>query len=116
MWTELVVFILRRYEATVFASTLSSDSLATVNRLVLSTPSPKELRVVDHLKHLAAFSKAQQLDSNLALDELRHRSVFVTRLAEKGIDIEHALTNGSSPFPEEGQLGFVSNSSLPVMG
>ncbi|KAG6315706.1 hypothetical protein E4U44_001146 [Claviceps purpurea] len=33
------------------------------------------------------------------------RSVFVTRLAEKGIDIEHALTNGSSPFPEEGQLG-----------
>ncbi|KAG6103521.1 hypothetical protein E4U31_002756 [Claviceps sp. LM219 group G6] len=54
-------------------------------------------------KHLAAFSKAQQLDSALALDELSHvDAVPVSRIAEKGIDIEHALANGSSPYHEEG--------------
>ncbi|KAG6107759.1 hypothetical protein E4U14_004030 [Claviceps sp. LM454 group G7] len=54
-------------------------------------------------KHLAAFSKAQQLDSDLALNELSHvDAVPVSRIAEKGVDIEHALANGSSPYHEEG--------------
>ncbi|KAG6024006.1 hypothetical protein E4U40_003616 [Claviceps sp. LM458 group G5] len=80
-------------------------------------PLERNSSIVDHLKYLATFPKAQQLDSDLALDELSHvDAVLVTRIAEKGIDIEHALTNGSSPLPEEGQLGFVSNSTLPVMG
>ncbi|KAG5969659.1 hypothetical protein E4U58_001270 [Claviceps cyperi] len=84
-------------------------------------PSPGRLErnssSVDNLKHLAGFSKAQQLDSDLALDELSHvDAASITRIAEKGIDIDYVLTNGNSPFSEEGQLGFVSNSSLPVMG
>ncbi|KAG6032816.1 hypothetical protein E4U19_007153 [Claviceps sp. Clav32 group G5] len=148
------------HEVTVFTRRPSSDFLATVNRLVLTTPSQEELHctyttvtlggdsknlynaesffhkrhdveaivpyceplernssIVDQLKYLATFPKAQQLDSDLALDELSHvDAVLVTRIAEKGIDIEHTLTYGSSPLPEDGQLGFVSNSTLPVMG
>ena len=56
---------------------------------------------VDLLKHLAAFEKAHKLDPNLPLDELSDvDAALATGNAEKGIEIEHALMEDNSPYPE----------------
>lgn len=56
---------------------------------------------VDHLKHLAAFEKAHKLDPNLPMDELNDvDAALATGNAEKGIEIEHALMEDNSPYPE----------------
>ncbi|GAO14569.1 hypothetical protein UVI_02032790 [Ustilaginoidea virens] len=56
---------------------------------------------VDHLKHLAAFEKAHKLDPNLSMDELNDvDAALATGNAEKGIEIEHALMEDNSPYPE----------------
>lgn len=58
---------------------------------------------VDHLKHLAAFEKAHKLDPNLPIDELNDvDAALATGNAEKGIEIEHALMEDNSPYPEVG--------------
>lgn len=56
---------------------------------------------VDHLKHLAAFEKAHKLDPNLPMDELNDvDAALATGNAEKGLEIEHALMEDNSPYPE----------------
>ena len=56
---------------------------------------------VDHLKHLAEFEKAHKLDPNLPIDELNDvDAALATGNAEKGIEIEHALMEDNSPYPE----------------
>lgn len=56
----------------------------------------------DHyLHHLQQFEKAHKLDPNLPIDELNHvDAAIATGNAEKGIEIEHALMEDNSPYPE----------------
>ncbi|ODA78576.1 hypothetical protein RJ55_05958 [Drechmeria coniospora] len=56
---------------------------------------------VDHLQHLQQFEKAHKLDPNLPLDDLNDMDAAIaTGNAEKGIEIEHALMEDNSPYPE----------------
>ncbi|KJZ75800.1 hypothetical protein HIM_04957 [Hirsutella minnesotensis 3608] len=56
---------------------------------------------VDYLKHLQQFEKAHKLDPNLPIDELNDvDAAIATGNAEKGIEIEHALMEDNSPYPE----------------
>lgn len=56
---------------------------------------------VDHLQHLQQFEKAHKLDPNLPIDELNDvDAAIATGNAEKGIEIEHALMEDNSPYPE----------------
>lgn len=76
---------------------------------------------VDHLKHLAVFEKAHKLDPNFPMDELNDvDAALATGNAEKGLEIEHALMEDNSPYPEVGHSPppstpnfLVSNISLP---
>lgn len=65
---------------------------------------------VDHLKHLAAFEKAHKLDPNLPLNDLNDvDAALATGNAEKGIEIEHALMEDNSPYPEVRPSAFFSS-------
>ena len=56
---------------------------------------------VDHLKSLRDFEKAHKLDPNFPVDELTDvDAAIATGNAEKGIEIEHALMEDNSPYPE----------------
>lgn len=56
---------------------------------------------IDKLQHLAEFEKAHKLDPNMPLDELNDvDAAIATGNAEKGIEIEHALMEDNSPYPE----------------
>lgn len=58
---------------------------------------------IDHLKHLRQFEKLHKLDPNLPIDELSDiDAAIATGNAEKGIEIEHALMEDNSPYPEVG--------------
>ncbi len=66
-------------------------------------PGPLESNAsgVDHLQHLQQFEKAHKLDPNLPIDELNDvDAAIATGNAEKGIEIEHALMEDNSPYPE----------------
>ncbi|KHN98781.1 small oligopeptide transporter, OPT family [Metarhizium album ARSEF 1941] len=70
---------------------------------IMPVPEPVEGNSsgVDHLKHLAAFEKAHKLDPNLPIDELNDvDAALATGNAEKGLEIEHALMEDNSPYPE----------------
>ncbi|KAF4583015.1 small oligopeptide transporter, OPT family [Ophiocordyceps camponoti-floridani] len=69
------------------------------------TPIPAALESnasgVDHLKHLHEFEKAHKLDPNLPIDDLNDVDAAIAMgNAEKGIEIEHALMEDNSPYPE----------------
>lgn len=54
-----------------------------------------------NLQHLAEFEKIHKFDPNLPLDELNDvDAAIATGNAEKGIEIEHALMEDNSPYPE----------------
>ena len=56
---------------------------------------------VDHFKHLREFEKLHKFDPNLPIDELNDvDAAIATGNAEKGIEIEHALMEDNSPYPE----------------
>jgi hypothetical protein len=56
---------------------------------------------VEHLKHLREFEKAHKFDPNFPIDELTDiDAAIATGHAEKGIEIEHALMEDNSPYPE----------------
>lgn len=56
---------------------------------------------VDTLEHLKQFEKAHKLDPNLPIDDLTDvDAAIATGNAEKGIEIEHALMEDNSPYPE----------------
>ncbi|KAF4504162.1 hypothetical protein G6O67_008349 [Ophiocordyceps sinensis] len=56
---------------------------------------------VDHLHHLQQFEKAHKLDPNLPIDELNDvDAAIATGSTEKGFEIEHALMEDNSPYPE----------------
>lgn len=58
---------------------------------------------IEHLKHLKQFEKAHKLDPNLPIDELNEvDAAIATGNAEKGFEIEHALMEDNSPYPEVG--------------
>jgi len=67
----------------------------------LPAPTEAEASGVDKLQHLAEFEKAHKLDPNMPLDELNDvDAAIATGNAEKGIEIEHALMEDNSPYPE----------------
>lgn len=67
----------------------------------LPAPTEAEASGVDKLQHLAEFEKAHKLDPNMPLDELNDvDTAIATGNAEKGIEIEHALMEDNSPYPE----------------
>jgi OPT family small oligopeptide transporter len=56
---------------------------------------------IDHFKSLKQFEKLHKLDPNLPIDELNDvDAAIATGNAEKGIEIEHALMEDNSPYPE----------------
>jgi len=56
---------------------------------------------VEALNMLAQFEKAHKLDPNLPIDELNEvDTALATGNAEKGLEIEHALMEDNSPYPE----------------
>jgi hypothetical protein len=58
---------------------------------------------IEHLKHLREFEKAHKFDPNFPIDELTDiDAAIATGHAEKGIEIEHALMEDNSPYPEVG--------------
>jgi hypothetical protein len=60
-----------------------------------------EVTGLEHLRSLEAFEKAHKLDPNLPLDELNDiDAALATGNAEKGIEIEQALMEDNSPYPE----------------
>ena len=74
------------------------------------TPVPGPLQAdatgADHLHHLEQFEKAHKLDPNLPIDEFDDiDAAIATGNAEKGIEIEHALMEDNSPYPEVCLLG-----------
>lgn len=66
-------------------------------------PGPLEAEAsgIDKLQHLAQFEKMHKLDPNMPLDELSDvDAAIATGNAEKGLEIEHALMEDNSPYPE----------------
>ena len=66
-------------------------------------PGPLEASAtgIDHLQHLQQFEKSHKLDPNLPIDDLNDvDAAIATGNAEKGIEIEHALMEDNSPYPE----------------
>jgi hypothetical protein len=56
---------------------------------------------IEAMNTLAAFEKAHKLDPNLPIDELNEvDAALATGNAEKGLEIEHALMEDNSPYPE----------------
>lgn len=67
----------------------------------ITEPLEAEASGIENLKHLQAFEKAHKLDPNMPLDELNDvDAAIATGNAEKGIEIEHALMEDNSPYPE----------------
>jgi hypothetical protein len=74
------------------------------------TPYPSTLQGVtadasglEVMNILARFEKAHKLDPNLPIDELNEvDAAIATGNAEKGLEIEHALMEDNSPYPEVG--------------
>ncbi|KEY68656.1 hypothetical protein S7711_00534 [Stachybotrys chartarum IBT 7711] len=69
------------------------------------TPMPDPIEAtasgIDKLKYLADFEKAHKLDPNLPIDELNDvDAAIATGHAEKNIEIENALMEDNSPYPE----------------
>lgn len=69
------------------------------------TPLPGPLEAAasgtDYLENLKQFEKAHKLDPNLPIDDLTDvDAAIATGNAEKGIEIEHALMEDNSPYPE----------------
>jgi hypothetical protein len=69
------------------------------------TPIPGPLETdmpgLQHLQHLQQFEKAHKLDPNLPIDDLNDvDAAIATGNAEKGFEIEHALMEDNSPYPE----------------
>ena len=57
----------------------------------------------EFLKHLKQFEKAHKFDPNLPIDELTDvDAAIATGHAEKGFEIEQALMEDNSPYPEVG--------------
>lgn len=66
-------------------------------------PGPLEAEAsgIDKLQHLQQFEKMHKLDPNMPLDELSDvDAAIATGNAEKGLEIEHALMEDNSPYPE----------------
>jgi hypothetical protein len=64
-------------------------------------PAEAEASGIDKLRHLQQFEKAHKLDPNMPLDELSDiDAAIATGNAEKGLEIEHALMEDNSPYPE----------------
>lgn len=61
-----------------------------------------EVSGLEHLKSLERFEKkAYKLDPNLPLDKLNELDAAIaTGNAEKGMEIEQALMDDNSPYPE----------------
>lgn len=56
---------------------------------------------MEQLKHLHEFEKIHKFDPNFPIDELNDLDAAIaTCNAEKGIEIEHALMEDNSPYPE----------------
>lgn len=56
---------------------------------------------IEPLKALAQFEKAHKLDPNMPIDELNDvDTALATGNAEKGLEIEQALMEDNSPYPE----------------
>lgn len=56
---------------------------------------------IEHLKQLYQYEKAHKLDPNLPIDELTDVDAAIAMgHAEKGIEIENALLEDNSPYPE----------------
>ncbi|KAM3445235.1 hypothetical protein NHJ13734_000573 [Beauveria thailandica] len=56
---------------------------------------------MEQLKHLHEFEKMHKFDPNFPIDELNDLDAAIaTCNAEKGIEIEHALMEDNSPYPE----------------
>jgi hypothetical protein len=70
---------------------------------------------LEHLKSLERFEKAHKLDPNLPIDDLNDvDAAIATGNAEKGAEIEHALMEDNSPYPEVGYIeGAVGRSGFP---
>lgn len=95
------------------AYTLSTSSLATMMQSIfrkrhetqeitpISGPLEAEASGIDKLQHLHQFEKMHKLDPNMPLDELSDiDAAIATGNAEKGLEIEHALMEDNSPYPE----------------
>jgi hypothetical protein len=55
----------------------------------------------DYLENLQQFEKSHKFDPNLPIDDLTDvDAAIATGNAEKGIEIEHALMEDNSPYPE----------------
>lgn len=83
------------------------------------TPIPGPLETdmsgLQHLQHLQQFEKAHKLDPNLPIDDLNDvDAAIATGNAEKGLEIEHALMEDNSPYPEV-CFAFLFSSSYPFL-
>ena len=72
---------------------------------IIPMPGPLEGAAVSsgmqRLEALIEFEKAHKLDPNLPLDDLNDvDAAIATGNAEKGLEIEHALMEDNSPYPE----------------
>lgn len=55
----------------------------------------------DYLENLQQFEKSHKFDPNMPIDDLTDvDAAIATGNAEKGIEIEHALMEDNSPYPE----------------
>lgn len=67
----------------------------------VSGPLEGDATGIDHLKHLYEYEKSHKFDPNLPIDELNDlEAAIATANGEKGIEIEHALMEDNSPYPE----------------
>jgi hypothetical protein len=56
---------------------------------------------IEKLKGLTDFDKIHKLDPNMPIDDLNEfEAAIATGNDEKGFDIEHALMEDNSPYPE----------------
>ena len=70
---------------------------------ITSVPGPLECDVsgIETLKHLHDYEKAHKFDPNFPIDEFSDLDAAIaTGNGEKGIEIEHALMEDNSPYPE----------------
>ncbi len=67
----------------------------------VSGPLECDVSGIETLKHLHEYEKAHKFDPNFPIDELNDLDAAIaTGNAEKGIEIEHALMEDNSPYPE----------------
>lgn len=73
---------------------------------IIPIPGPLEAAAIsasgrDRLENLQQFEKSHKFDPNLPIDDLTDvDAAIATGNAEKGIEIEHALMEDNSPYPE----------------